>query len=60
MSLYVMSSRPREGLYILFNNVSLDSSYIDILKIFPNFDSNLCNYIGFGTLKGKEKQILQV
>lgn len=59
MSMYVMSSRPREGLYILFNNVSLDSSYMDILKIFPNFENEICNYTGFGPLKGKEKQILQ-
>jgi len=59
MSLYVMSSRPREDLYILFNNVSTDAAHMSILKTFPNFDNDICKYSGFGALKGKEKLILK-
>lgn len=58
MTIYVMSSRPRKELNIVFGKV-LPTNPPDLLNIFPQKGKDLCRYRGWGTLGRKEEEVLK-
>ncbi len=58
MSLYVMSSRAREELYVLFNGINHEN-VPNILKVFPRPEKQLCKYEGRGSLRDKTESLLE-
>lgn len=59
MVAYVMSSRAREELVVLFSGIKADSRVPDGLSLMPKVDLDICRFDAFGELKDAAGDVLK-